>query len=122
MTNFLAETINEIVQANQYTYTVRYVRSRDGAYALPWEEFAKLADFNYDSGFGAAKIPSDLVVEFIDGTYLYREEYDGAENWAYASTLPPIQPNAKPITKLVGNYWPSVDGLHNPNEWDENDR
>ena len=122
MTNFLAETINAIVEAHQYTQTVLSVRSRDGEYATSWEEFAKLADFNYDSGFGSAQIPSDLIVEFVDDTYLYREEYDGAENWAYASRLPLVQPNVKPLTKLVGRYWPTVDGLHNPNEWDEDDR
>lgn len=122
MTNFLAETIHAIVEAHQYTSTVRYVRSRDGEYATSWEEFAKIADTNYDSGYGSAEIPSDLVVEFVDGTYLYRHEYDGAENWEYANKLVPVQPSAKPITKVVGRYWPDVAGLHNPNEWDEDDR
>lgn len=120
--NFLAETIHDIISANQTTETVLCVRSRDGEYAISWEEFAKIADVNYESGYGSAQIPSDLIVEFTDDTYLYRHEYDGSEWWEYASRLPLVQPNPKTITKLVGRYWPTVDQLHNPNEWDENDR
>lgn len=122
MINFLAETINAIVEAHQYTQTVLSVRSRDGEYATSWEEFAKIADTNYDNGFGSAQIPSDLIVEFMDGTYLYRDEYDGSEAWEYTTPLTTIKPNAKPITKVVGRYWPDVQGLHNPEEWDEDDR
>ena len=122
MTNLLAETLHNIIEAKQSTSTVRWVRSRDGVYAISWQEFAKIADQTYDSGYGSQEIPSDLIVEFEDGTYLYRTEYDGAEGWEYTTPLPPVQPNAKPITKVVGRYWPSVDGLHNPNEWDEDDR
>ena len=122
MINFLAETINAIVEAHQYTQTVLSVRSRDGEYATSWEEFAKIADTNYDNGFGSAQIPSDLIVEFMDGTYLYRDEYDGSEAWQYSAPLPPLARNPKPITKVVGRYWPDVQGLHNPNEWDEDDR
>ena len=49
MINLLAETIHAIVEAHQYTQTVLSVRSRDGEYATSWEEFAKLADANYDN-------------------------------------------------------------------------
>lgn len=122
MINLLAETIHDIIAAHQTTDTVRYVRSRDGEYVASWEEFAKIADINYDNGYGSAQIPSDLIVEFIDGTYLYRDEYDGAEGWEYNQPLPSIQPDPKPITKLTGALWPTVAELHNPNEWDENDR
>lgn len=121
-TNLLAETIHKIISANQTTDTVLCVRSRDGEYVLSWEEFAKLADVDYNSGYGSAEIPSDIIVEFTDNTYLYRNEYDGSEWWEYAEKLPLVQPNPKPITKLVGRYWPTVAELHNPEEWDENDR
>lgn len=122
MINLLAETLHDIIAANQSTDTVRYVRSRDGEYAISWDEFAKLADTHYDNGYGSQEVPTDLIVEFLDGTYLYRTDYDGAEGWEYTTPLPPIQPNAKPITKVVGKFWPDVQGLHNPNEWDEDDR
>lgn len=111
-TNLLAETLHAIVSANQSTDTVLCVRSRDGKYTTSWENFAKIADVNYDSGYGSAHIPSDLIVEFYDNTYLYREEYDGAESWEYATPLVIVGPNPKPITKVVGRYWPSVAGLH----------
>lgn len=122
MINFLAETLHDIISVNQTTDTVRHVRSIDGAYALTWSEFAMLADTSYDAGFGSAQIPSDLVVEFLDGTYLYRHEYDGSEYWKYNARLVPVQPDAKPMTKLIGRYWPTVNELHNPQEWDEDDR
>lgn len=120
MTNLLAETIHAIVEAHQYTTTVRCVRSRDGQYAISWQEFAKIADQTYDSGYGSAEVPSDLIVEFEDGTYLYRDEYDGAEGWEYTTPLTPLEPNPKNIEKVVGKYWPTVASLHN--EEDEYDR
>ena len=119
MINLLAETLYQIVEAGQSTATVKSVRSRDGEYSLTWEEFSKISDVEYDNGYGSSHVPSDLIVEFLDGTYLYRTEYDGAEDWAYTTPLPPIQPNAKPMTKVVGRYWPDVRMLHNPNEWEE---
>lgn len=122
MINLLAETLHDIISANQTTDTVCCVRSRDGEYAITWNEFATLADTTYNNGFGSQEVPSDLIVEFEDGTYLYRTEYDGAEGWEYTTPLPPVQPKAKPITKVVGKYWPDVQGLHNPEEWEDYDR
>lgn len=119
MTNLLAETIHAIIAAHQTTDTVRCVRSQDGEYAVGWSHFANNADVEYDSGYGSAEVATDLIVEFNDGTYLERDEYDGAEGWVYVKPLPPLWPSPKTIDKAVGALWPTVAELNNPNEWEQ---
>lgn len=120
--NLLAETMHDIVDAHKRTDDVKCVRSYDGEYSISWQEFAKISDKLYNNGYGAAEVATDLIVEFEDGTYLERVEYDGAEGWRYVPTLRPIQPDAKTFTKVISGLWPTVAELNNPNEWDENDR
>ncbi len=64
---------------------VAWVGTDDGEYAISWEEFLKIADIEYDSGFGLAYIPTELVVVFKDGSWLERHEYDGSESWVFKS-------------------------------------
>jgi len=52
-----------------------------------WEAFLKSLNYEYDSGYGLQEVYG--TVWFTDGTWLEREEYDGAENWVYKKT-PPI--------------------------------
>src|SRR5690349_20989188 len=44
-------------------------------------------DFNYDNGFGSQELYGLVWLE--DGTWLSRDEYDGAENWIH-NILPEI--------------------------------
>lgn len=44
-------------------------------------EFEIIANFDYDSGYGWPEIPENLIVYFKDGTYIFRNEYDGSEWW-----------------------------------------
>lgn len=86
MTNFLEETIDKITSCDKTIEDVDWVGSDDGKYVISWNEFAKIANIDYYSGFGLQYIAMDLVVVFNDGSYLYREEYDGSEGWSYAKT------------------------------------
>lgn len=47
-----------------------------------WSDFEKLADFNYDAGYGGIEIASGLVVVGNDW-WLERGEYDGSEWWEF---------------------------------------
>lgn len=61
-----------------------WIGSMDGKYVMDWDDFKeKFNDIEYDSGFGAQEIASDLVMVMNDGTYFNRSEYDGAEGWEY---------------------------------------
>lgn len=105
MTNLLAETIHAIVASGHSIQDVKHVRSLDGRYAINWNEFAHIANFDYDSGYGAAHIAQDLAIEFQDGSYLRRAEYDGSEWWEHVHLLVPISSRPKAITELYQDYW-----------------
>lgn len=52
----------------------------------PWRDFAKIADFEYDDGYGGQEIQKGLVIVGKDW-WLERHEYDGSEWWEF-KTLP----------------------------------
>ena len=89
MTNLLEETM---MVMNKYGYKpehVDWVGSRDGMYAISWEEFEKIASIvNYDdSRIGSQEIAKDLVIVFHDNSWLERREYDGYELWVCIKVL-----------------------------------
>ena len=62
MTNLLKETLEVLEKYGKSPKDVRWVGSRDGRYAITWEEFEKIADIEYDNSFGAQEVAMDLVV------------------------------------------------------------
>lgn len=87
MTNLLKETTEDIEESGHGTGDVLWVGSANGTRSLGWEEFAAFAgSIKYDSGYGGAEIPEDLVVVFSDGSWLQRGEYDGSEWWDFCKT------------------------------------
>lgn len=94
---------------------VDWVGSADGEYAMSWDEFVeKFKGLNYDSGYGAQHIATDLVVVFTDGSWLERHEYDGSEWWEI-KRRPARFENAKSF-KCVGGNGYSWDPLHEMND------
>ena len=81
MENLLEETKEKLAVCHKTPKDVLWVGSSDGSEAITWEEFEKMADFDYDDGYGAAEIRMDLVVVGKDW-WLERYEYDGSE-WVY---------------------------------------
>ena len=49
-----------------------------------FEEFLNSLDFEYDDGYGTHELFGTIWYE--DGTWSYREEYDGTENWRYSKS------------------------------------
>jgi hypothetical protein len=42
---------------------------------------------------------------------MWRSEYDGREHWAYSTQIK--QPKEKKtIKRLIGDYWPRIEDLH----------
>lgn len=87
MSNFKKETYEAIEKSGHKRDDVMFVGSYDGEYRIDIDKFDKISDFNYDKGFGAAEIATDLIVCFKDGSYLEREEYDGSEWWRFVEPL-----------------------------------
>lgn len=75
------------------------------------ETFIRLADTEYDAGYGSPEVATNLVIVGKDW-WLEREEYDGSEWWEF-NTLP-IKPkeklDVKALTDAIG--WLSLEELN----------
>ena len=93
--NLLEETLKALKEHGRTPEDVAWVGSTSFGW-FTWEEFTKVANQEYEAGWGSQKVASDLVVVgkwWQDRAWwLERWEYDGAEGWAYKE-LPrrPIQ-------------------------------
>jgi hypothetical protein len=80
--NFLEETIDELLRHDKSTKDVHWIGIKDTAVRATWDEFAELANFDYDNGFGGNEINMNVIV-VGDTWWLERHEYDGKEWWEY---------------------------------------
>ena len=97
--NLLAETLEALTEMKRDPQSIIFIGSEDTGHCCTWEEFQVLADIEYDDGFGAQEIASDLIIVFSDGFKLERHEYDGSEYWV--TQKPFIMPEiTKPIVRL----------------------
>lgn len=98
--NLLQETLEAIREAGKQPSDIVFIGSRTTGYQCSWDEFKALADVDYDCGFGAQEVASDLEFVFSEGSRLERQEYDGSEGWRFVGTfIPPA--NSKPIHRLT---------------------
>lgn len=117
--SLLTETIKDITSQRRVNdescYTldnILFIGSSDGKYAMSWEQFTKVADFEYDYGFGSAEVCTDLVILMNDHGIFYRGEYDGSEWWGYKSAPKHIS-NPKPIHTLkIANYNEDIESMN----------
>lgn len=111
MKNLLQETREAITKSGHSPDDVVFIGSEQSGHACTWGEFTNLADRDYDSGFGAAQVATDLVVVFRDGQKMWRGEHDGSEWWEYGTPfVAPAEP--KPIRRIIGDLWPSLAELN----------
>ena len=118
MTNLLKETCDILTSINKLPTDIIFIGSEVSGYTCTWGEFVRLADREYDSGYGAQEVAYDLIIVFSDGTKLSRSEYDGSERWRvdYPFEIPKI---TKPITSLFAKIgW---DSLEDSNKFDDNE-
>lgn len=78
--NFLKETLNKMKENGVSPDDVIYVFNSFGY--CSWEEFEKLANFDYNNGYGLIAIDLNLIVRGSDW-WLERGEYDGSEWWEF---------------------------------------
>jgi hypothetical protein len=117
MRNLLMETKAELRTEGYTPDDIVFIGSRDGHYACSWEEFEKLADFDYDNGFGGQEVADDLLIRMIDGSFFCREEYDGSEWWNYWP-VPKFEANPRPITRLkTSSIAHALAEINDPPEW-----
>lgn len=80
MINFLIETKEILKRNNKSSKDVLWVGNAESC--ISWQDFVKIANFEYDDGLGIQEIAKDLLV-VGDNWWLERHEYDGSEWWEY---------------------------------------
>lgn len=101
--NLLEETIIAIKMYGHTIDDISFIGSADGEYSCTWEEFAELANSEYDDGLWQQDVAIDLIIQFSDDGRLYRIENDGSEEWEYAGPFR-VAEEPKPIRNLFGVY------------------
>ena len=82
--NLLKETLEDITNSGHTSEDIVFIGSRSTGHRCTWAEFQVLANRDYDAGFGAQEVASDLEIVFSDGSTMTRSEYDGSESWCYS--------------------------------------
>ena len=80
MINFLKEIESEMEEYNIEFRDLIIIDKGKRQYFKNREEFEKKYDFEYDDGFGTAKITNFQII-IDDYTWLERDSYDGAEGF-----------------------------------------
>ena len=122
MINLLEETL-DVIDKNDLGILedAIFIGSYDQTYKMTVEEFRKIADFEYDNGYGGQKIATDLIIAFPDGSIMERQEYDGSEWWEVKKPFTPKNIEHLPITKLSYGSWTNLERIHEEYEQDLKD-
>lgn len=112
---FKEETYEAIKESGHNREDVMFIGSSDGKYRIGMDRFDDISDFEYDSGFGAQEIASDLIIYFKDKTYIIRGEYDGSEWWEYNVPKVFIESDEHETFSNLGGHgimWDTVEKLN----------
>jgi hypothetical protein len=99
--NLLSETVDALSNSGKTRSDVRWIGSTNYGY-FDWWHFVKIANIEYDDGYGAAEVARDLVI-VGDDWWLERNEYDGSEWWTFKK-LPIKPPNNIEPNKVTSGY------------------
>lgn len=114
MSNLLSETKKAIKGSGHKPGDIIFIGSTDSGHSCTWEEFEKLADFEYDNGYGGQEVAEDLRIVFSDGSSMWRGEYDGSEWWEYGEPFE-MPKELRPIKTLCsGDLWTSLEQMNRP--------
>lgn len=110
MANLLEETI-EALEENGKSFD-DVIGVCGDKFQIPIEQFKELANREYNDGFGAQKVASDLKI-IGKNFWLERHEYDGSEWWEY-KTFPNLNNlPMKSVKRVIGGMWDSLSKIQN---------
>lgn len=104
MENLKNETLYKLHANGKKKSDVKWVGCEE--FCIPVEDFWKLADREYDGGFGAAEVATDLLV-VGDGWWLERHEYDGSEWWEYKE-CPRMPEEERKVERVMSGMWDTL--------------
>lgn len=109
MSNLWEETIYVLKENGKTFEDVLFIQGQD--FKVTKENFEIVAKkTNYDSGFGAQRVATDLVL-VGDDWWIERAEYDGSEWWEYKS-IPTEKDKVVPILHLDKGMWDTLKELN----------
>lgn len=88
--NLLQETVKVLNRNDKSLEDIVWIGTLE--YEIDKNEFLKLADVEYDSGYGAPEVATDLIIVGRNWT-MKRWEYDGSEGWDFDKAI--IKPSVK---------------------------
>ena len=110
MANLKEETLEILESHQKVPDDIRWIGCKKFMISMP--DFWKLADTEYDDGYGSPKVAEDLVVVGVSW-WLERHEYDGSEWWEYKEL--PAKPSTMQMCSRVltnGVGWNSLAKLN----------
>lgn len=110
--NLLEETVKFIEAIGQTCDDIIFIGSIASGHCCDWVEFKIMADIEYYHGYGSQKIASDIIIVFIDGLRMYRDEYDGYESWSYIGAFKRPQTTKKIRSLLSDSGWESLGDIN----------
>lgn len=105
--NLLAETEFNLEVHNKTLNDVEWIGCP--TFEVNKEQFIELANVEYDDGFGAPEVATDLLV-VGSGWWLERHEYDGSEWWEFKEE-PKRPAETRKIKALIGGMWSELEEL-----------
>lgn len=96
MSNLLQETTGTLRSYNKTWDDVLWIGGSE--FTIGIEDFKRLANREYDDGYGSAEVAQDLKIVGKDW-WLKRSEYDGSEWWDYMTL--PIKPSEQEAVQRV---------------------
>ena len=94
--NLWMETICDLEDHGKTFDDVLWIGCTD--FKISKEVFKRLANVEYDSGYGAPEVAEDLLI-VGDGWWMERGDYDGAEWWAWKE--PPKEPEETRVVSTL---------------------
>ena len=85
--NLLQETLEDLHENGKRWEDIEWIGTEDAK--IPLKDFLREADFEYDNGYGGARINTNLTIVGKDW-WLMRHEYDGSEWWEFQTK--PVEP------------------------------
>jgi hypothetical protein len=110
--NLLKETLDDIKSSGHNIADIIYIGSEESGFCCEWSDYKTIADIDYNSGFGAQEIASDLVIVFSDGVKMWRSEYDGSEAWSYSKPFKMPVDKKKITTFCNGGMWEDLEDMN----------
>lgn len=114
MSNLLKETLSELKDNGKKEKDVKWVGNLKQK--TTWDNFKKIANIDYDSGYGGQEVATDLLI-VGDNWWMERHEYDGSEWWEFKQ-LPKEPSETVELKTVVGGSWSDLSGLNNESSED----